>query len=221
MRVVRMRLVGIQQLMVNNPQMANPLFPLARRLAALTSKRKKTEEDQLEIQALKWRGSLYSDETEETEGEKIGPYLPDENLWTAIEQGAKKTKEGDLVRDGLEGSGTKLKIEYDGPRDMATMYIDKAGRFVDVRDAKIGRSRIQAARAIFPVGWAIEAEFLFDPEILDYDKLVRFVKIAARRIGIGTYRKKFGRFKVEWIVDLGEFENEITETETDTEAKAA
>ena len=62
MRTVRMTLVGTQTLMMSNPVMANPLHPLARKVSAVAAKRKKTEEDHLEIQYLKWLGSLYFDD---------------------------------------------------------------------------------------------------------------------------------------------------------------
>lgn len=205
MNLVKMRLTGVQPLMQSNPVMANPLHPLARRVSAVTGKRKKTEEDHLQIQYLKWLGSLYFDD-------EIGPYVPEDHLWSALEAAAKMSKEGPSIRQGLMISGKKFPILYDGPRTVAEMYSDPDGRFVDVRDANASGRKIQAARVIFPQ-WELDAEFLFDPSVLDFQNLRRLATICGVRVGIGTYRKKFGRFRVASCVDAGSVDADEQEAE--------
>jgi hypothetical protein len=199
MNLMSMRLIGVQPLMQSNPVMANPLHPLARQVSAITGKRKKTEEDHLQIQYLKWLGSLYYDD-------EIGPYLPEDHLWSALEAAAKMTKEGPSIRQGLMIIGKKFPILYNGPRDIAGMYSDPDGRFVDVRDANASGRKIQASRVIFP-HWECDVEFSFDPQVLDFANLKRIAEICGLRVGCGTYRKKFGRFRVAQCVDHGSIDH--------------
>ena len=101
----------------------------------------------------------------------------------------------------LKKNGVPAKIiQYEGPRDPDKMYKD--GRFVDVRSASLRGSKVQAARGIFPE-WALDASFTFDEEVLDFHNLNRLVATAGKFVGVGTYRKKFGRFTAE-CQDVGE-----------------
>jgi hypothetical protein len=174
-------------LMVSNPQMANPLNSLVREVKELTGKRKRSEADELEIQRLKWKGALYW-------GEDIGPYVPSVVLWRSIHEAAKVTREGRLIERGLMMTALRMPIQYKGPRDPEAMYKDKKGRFVDIRDANASGRRIMAVRAVFPE-WSCATIFELDENQMSVKDFTRLAEFAGERIGIGTYRRMFGRFK--------------------------
>lgn len=184
---VTIDVIGTTPLLVANPRTANPLDPLTKQIAEYTSKRKKTESDQLEIQRLKWLGSLYYDET-------IGPYLPSENLWKSILDAARTTKEGKTIERGLLLGDPKMRLEYDGPRELEALYA--SGKFIHVCDANASGRKIMAVRAIFPE-WSCRAQMVVNPDQLNVDALSRIASLAGAVIGVGTYRRRFGRYEAE------------------------
>lgn len=184
---VQIDVIGTTALLVANPRTANPLDPLTKQIAEYTSKRKKTEADQLEIQRLKWLGSLYYDE-------EMGPYLPSENLWKSILDAARTTKEGKTIERGLLLANPKMRLEYDGPRKDQELYND--GRFIHVCDANASGRKIMAVRAMFPE-WACQGQFIVNEEQLNIESLERIVQLAGAVIGVGTYRRRFGRYEAD------------------------
>ena len=85
---IKISIRGVSPLLQNSIDKANPLHPKTKALKALTSKRKKTDEDHAEIMRLEWAAGLYCDDQ--------GPYVPSE--W--IES---------VVRGTLAERGAKLK----------------------------------------------------------------------------------------------------------------
>ncbi|MBK7556239.1 MAG: hypothetical protein IPI55_17065, partial [Flavobacteriales bacterium] len=88
--------------------------PIVREMSAITGKRKKTDEDHELISHLEWQGGLYFDEV-------VGPYLPGDNVFKSLVEGARKSKDGKRIEQGLI-------IEHDepagiqGPRDLAGLW---------------------------------------------------------------------------------------------------
>lgn len=181
---VQIDVVGTSPLMVCNEQTADRLNPMAKSIAELTAKRKRSDEEELEMRRRKWLASLYFDE-------KLGPYLPALMLWRSIQDAARRTKEGMTIERGLFIGNGRLPLQYKGPRDLETMWDD--GRFVDARTAVASGRRIVAVRGIFP-DWAVSAEMSVDTNELNVSDLGRFVTLAGKSVGVGTYRKMFGRY---------------------------
>jgi len=77
MSLVRLQFSGnTMPLVMHNGRLADQLNPLAKRLKSLAAKRKKSDDDLMEIQRVEWEGGLYYDP-------KIGPYVPAEARRTA------------------------------------------------------------------------------------------------------------------------------------------
>lgn len=70
------------------------------------------------------------------------------------------------------------------------------GTYVDVRAVGIKNVKITTTRAIF-TKWNTEIECFFDETQLNDDDIIRTLEVAGLRYGIGTYRKLYGRYKVE------------------------
>ena len=66
---VNVRLEGHQPLIIHNSQLANPLNKWSKLMKDVTSKRKKTDADLLELQRLEFMGGMYFDDL-------VGVYVP-------------------------------------------------------------------------------------------------------------------------------------------------
>lgn len=186
MHNVKFKIVGEKRLLVHGDRFADPLDPATKEHKALTSKRKKTDDDFEAIAKSEWKGGLYFDR-------ETGPYIPSANLEAMIFEGAKSEKQGKTVKSTIEVVEERAPILYDGPRDIEGLW--QKG-FYDSRSVKVGQSRVRRYRPCFRE-WALEFTVAFDPEAIDRDDLVRFVKFAGERVGIGDYRPKCGKFRVE------------------------
>ena len=83
MKSIKFRMTGTCPLMLNNPQTVNPMNEFTKAISALTSKRKKTDEDQNEIFHLKFLASCYWNN-------KGQYFLPANMIAKSFEAGAKE-----------------------------------------------------------------------------------------------------------------------------------
>lgn len=185
MHTSNVTIMGTCPLLVNNPQTANPLGEMTKKIKELTGIQKRSDAENMELQRVKWMGAIYYDP-------KIGPYLPSICVWRSIHDAAKITKQGKQVERGLQIMETRLPIEYDGPRDPAKMLAE-GDRFMDVRDANASGKKIMAVRPIFNE-WMLTFTAMVQPDILNPRDFEGFVVKAGKLIGVGTYRRLFGRF---------------------------
>jgi hypothetical protein len=179
-------LTGTSPILVSNPRTANPLDAYTQLIKEVTGKRKRTDDDERQLQRLKWEASLYFDP-------KVGPYLPSVYAWRSIHEAAKMSKQGKQIERGLIALTDTMPIEYEGPRELDPMWA--TNRFVDVRDANASGRRIMAVRARFNE-WRVKFQAAFSPELLNERDLKGYAEAAGRMIGIGTYRRVYGRFAV-------------------------
>jgi len=179
---------GDEMLLLHNGQLADRQCEWTRQLAAVTSKRKKTDEDALEVARLEWCGSLYHDP-------EIGTYMPGDNFRRALLDAARLSKEGKNIERGLLKVSRRNQLQYEGPRDMQTMW--DSGLYAHRTTVKVGTSKVVRTRPKF-VGWSFNVEVGFDTTIISQEDLVRIAKTAGNYIGIGDGRPFYaGRFEVE------------------------
>ena len=193
----KFRITGTRPLLLCRGEGANPFDEQARKIKTISQKRKKTDEDHELLARMQYASSAYYDE-------QIGMYLPVDNLLKCCEEGAKKYKEGNIVKAGLLIKGFvgkqlddgAAKIIHDGPESIDDLYKDK--RFVSLRMGKIPGSRtsILVARPIFE-NWAVE--FVCEYSDLTKERLMDYWTIAGRMIGIGAWRPRHGLFSVEVV----------------------
>jgi hypothetical protein len=178
---------GTRQLLMHNGRLANPLDPAAKALKARTSKRSKTEENYEEIAYLEFLGSLYTDPD-------AGPYLPGENIWRSLYDGAKKHKLGEKVKAGLLINTVVNPISYPGSRDPEKLWENENFRFVKV--VKVNSARTVRCRARFSQ-WATDVEGQFDPSVLDKHEIERIADTAGAYVGLGDWRPQNGTYVAE------------------------
>jgi hypothetical protein len=192
---VQAKLVGICPLLMHNGRLNNPFDPITVALRAATSKNKgknKTEDGAIEISRIEFNGGLVTDENG-------APAINQDMLigcWTA---GAKKLKEGKNLPSALWVTNAFFPIEYDGPKDAAGLWNDKAKRFIDFRRAGVQGSGIMRTRPIFRE-WSCVVVAEIDETLMDPDRAIECLEQAGMRCGIGDYRPRFGRFHLEDVV---------------------
>lgn len=194
---IKIKLTGIQPLMLNSIQTANPLNKWARELKKVTSKKKKTDDDTLEIIRLQFMSSWYID----ADGHYV---LPSENVLKSFEAGAKENKKGTAFIENCQILEDDLIIQFDGMnKSLEELYDNGNGKWVDTRICGISsgfgsKAKVLATRAIIDK-WSVTFTLLYDSARINFDDIKLAAENAGARKGVGTYRRRYGRFKVEFI----------------------
>jgi len=190
MSTLHVKLTGIAPLLMHADTLANPLHPLKKRMAEITKKKKKTDEDIEAIAQIEWRASLYYDPD-------TGIHMPAVNLERMICDAAKLQKRGQDVKRGITVIDDMPAIRYEGPREPDALYRHQGGAFVDTRSVRNQQSKVMRTRAIFR-SWALEFDASVDNEVLNDDELKSFITVAGRLVGLGDFRPRFGKFTAEF-----------------------
>jgi hypothetical protein len=188
---------GERPLVMHSDRMVNPFDPITREIKRLTSKRtNKTEEDLLKISELEFAAGMYYDA-------KIGPYIPGPNVLACIRDGGKRTKHGKKVEQAVTLIVPAIPLVYEGPRKLDELWSHAVPgpmgaeeypyRFIT--SVKIGKARTMRTRPKFD-SWALKAELLLNPSILDADTLEEVIRTAGEQEGLGDHRPHFGRFSL-------------------------
>lgn len=169
---------------MHNGQLADPLNPHSRSIAEVTSKRKKTDADHVEVGRREFFGSLYL-----MGGE---PCIPGEVMEAALIRGAMKEKRGPAAKAGLLVENNS-RLEYDGPRDPQALWADE--RFRLRVAVKVGQAKVMRTRPRFD-GWSADVIVKYLPSLLNEREVGGFLITAGEQLGIGDWRPRFGRFSV-------------------------
>lgn len=186
---ITIELVGTSPLLMHNPRMVDPEFELNRQIKTLTSKRKKTDDDQRQIERLEWFGGLY---TSNNSGSPLVTQ-PTSKVRKCLINTARISKAGKMVERALSFSDLDVPLEYDGPRDIEALFADK--RFHSRLSVGVGNKRVMRVRPqFFP--WALTVSGLFIEDAgLNIDDMERIVELAGLVEGIGDNRVNgYGRF---------------------------
>ena len=177
---------GVTPLMMHSERLANPFDSLTREIKAITGKRKKTEDDMLEIARLEWLGGLYHDDV-------AGVHLPGYNIFAAIIGGGKIHKLGTAIKRSALVQDDKVPVQFEGPKTPAAMFKNK--QFVDMRSVKVGTSKVLRCRPIFK-DWRCTFTMLYEESGIQRSELDRVVRDTGTMVGVGDYRPRFGRFEL-------------------------
>lgn len=184
-KAVKFVIEGVTPTIMHNGRLADPLDEFAKKIKEISGKRKKTDEDYIEMAHLEFMGSLYMDDS--------GPCWPGENIERGIIDAAKEQKLGKQFTKGILCDGLWPLI-YKGPKDGEKMWED--GGFRDTRKARVGQASIMRTRPIFRE-WKLEFVVHFRPDIVNEAQLVDAVKVLGRNIGLSDHRPRFGKFEVK------------------------
>lgn len=188
---ITIRLTGISPMLHHNGRLANPIDPHTRALKALTGKRKKTDEDLVEIMVAEARGGCW-----ETRDGLLG--LPTAAVWRCLYDAAKAFKQGENIKRALL---------FDDPEHVDALVVDgrthecdiwvKDHDHIDYRPVKVQGRKVMRARPLVPAGWQSEHTFDLLDDVLDARELAPILERAGRLVGVGDWRPTYGRFDVE------------------------
>jgi hypothetical protein len=188
---VAITLTGTSPLLMHNPQMVDPEFELNRQIKAITSKRKKTDDDHRQIARLEWFGGLYV-----SDGVIV---QPTSKVRKCLINTARISKTGKMVERALSFGELAVPLTYKGPRDPQEVFTDEA--FHSRLSVGVGNKRVMRVRPKFHP-WALSVSGLFVEDAgLNTDEFERIVELAGIVEGIGDGRAiGYGRFvgKVVW-----------------------
>ena len=194
MEELRVRLNGQVPILLHNNQAANPLNAYAKALKALTGKRKKTDEDIIEIMRLEWEAGLYLQDGIVA--------LPSRMLNKCFLRGARRSKNGIQYETGVMIREIDCTLIYKGPqikvngtKTIPNRELDKYfEHYHDVRMVKVGKNLVPRCRPIFEE-WAVECTLDFDSTEIDRRTLLQSVIISGKTCGLGDMRPQLGRFE--------------------------
>lgn len=172
----------------HNGRLANPLDQWTRGLKALTAKRKKTDEDLMDIMRTEARGACW-----ETEDGNIG--LPNAAVWRAIYDAATAYRRGADIKRALGLEDVTVPILINGYPMTCEDFLATPGG-IDYRPVVIARARTMRARPRIPAQWQSEHQFELLEDVIDPRDLVPILERAGRLVGVGDWRPTYGRFSV-------------------------
>jgi hypothetical protein len=175
-------------MLLHSDRGANPLHPETVAHKALTSKRKKTDEDHLAIARSEYMLGFYGHNPIS---------IPTTNIKSALVEGAKFNKLGAAFNRCVLILADDVIVNHSGPNTREQMWGTPA--CVDARSVKVGTARLMRYRPRLN-DWSLTVEVLYDEKMVERASLVRAAEDAGRYIGIGDYRPAkggaFGRFEV-------------------------
>jgi len=188
MRQLNVKITGRSPLLMHSDRFANPLDPATKAHKELTAKRKKTDSDHEAIAKSEWMGSLYHDQ-------KIGPYIPGQNMDATLQEAAKLQKLGKRFKQAVMVLENEIPLQYEGPRDPEGLF---AAGFVDVRGVKVATAKLMRCRPKFRE-WGAEFTVAFNEDLLNAEEVKKAIADAGALIGLGDYRPRFGKFEAEIV----------------------
>jgi hypothetical protein len=164
----------------------------------LTAKRRKTDQDYMEIARLEWEAGLYL-----KDGIVV---MPGQNIEAMLLKAAKKSKNGVKYKEGamvsddycpLSYKGTKIKVQQNG--EIPNPELDKFYE-ANMHQAlvKVGTSTCLRTRPIFHE-WSLEFTLMIDEAVFDERTIMQMVKDAGAYVGLCENRPRMGRFEVQKI----------------------
>jgi hypothetical protein len=175
--------------------MVNPMNKYAKQSNPLKSKKNKTDQDNEVLWAIEFQGGAWWNE-------KIGFYLPSENVEACIRSGLAKNRNGAKIL-GISIKETMIKLIHDAKaKNPEELFSENDGSFVDLRAIKVNRGNsIMRCRPRFD-RWGFETELTLNENVLTVDNLSIALINAGTSSGLGDFRPpkgKYGTFVAELI----------------------
>jgi hypothetical protein len=203
---IKVNITGVTPLLLHNGRTANPLDPYCKKMKSLVSKRSKTDEDHEEILDVQWEAALYF-------SERIGLYMPSENIFAAISTAARKHKLGQKSGGISLTEALGYPIVTANHLSLADLKADRTNRFY--KTVNIQKSKTLSCRPIFN-DWKMEFEFEFEKDIVDVNEIMTILMTLNSRVGFGVWRPSspkpgsYGKFiynNIDYIDHKGKVNN--------------
>ena len=176
-----------RQLLMHNGQLADPLNPFTKSLKAVTSTRKKSDDDHEKIAEIEFQGGLYFDNA-------LGPYLPGHVIDAVITEGARKKKLGKIFESCVHTMDDAYALQYTGPRTREKLWADP--KFRARRGCGVQMARVIRTRPKF-TDWSAAFDIELFPCELNPAQVKQAIVDAGIYVGVGDFRPRFGLFTVK------------------------
>ncbi len=187
MKKLRVTLFGTSELIMHSTKLVNPLHPLAIALKELQSKRIKTEEDYIAISNIEWEGGVYWDD-------RVGLYIPADNIAASLKEGAKFNKNGKAVSRFCHVLTAKAPLDIGEEQNYDSLKYDL--RYRDVRSVCVSKSRVNRTRPYFE-RWTAQFDMFYEDDKIDIGAVVLAFENAGAYVGICELRDHgYGHFNV-------------------------
>lgn len=185
MKKLHVSIHGNSPLIEHSPKCVNPFHPIAKKMAPIMSKRKKTDEDKIILSDYEWEAGVYWDDN-------IGLFIPNECIMATLVGGAKMNKNGSAIQRYTQVVESIAPLDIGEVQDYEKMKLDP--RFRDVRSVVVKRQRIIRTRPRFNT-WRCSFTLLFDETKIDVDAIAMALENAGNYIGLCEMRNMgYGRF---------------------------
>jgi hypothetical protein len=188
MKSLKYQATGVATLLMHSDVTANPLHPLTKELKALTSKRKKTDEDYERIAKAEFIASLYWKKDS-------GFFMPAKNIDATLLGSAKMFKLGVLWKQGAFVDTDAPFVFPHSKLSPPDLYEYKDMLYRDMQTVKIGTSKTVRCRPAFNE-WSFDFTIIIDEAKLNERQVDEIVENAGRYVGICDYRPRYGKFNV-------------------------
>lgn len=150
--------------------------------------------DELRLRELECLVSLWLDD-------KGRPTVPAAAVRAAVEAGARRLKQGPLVREGLRVVSVDGFGYDEGRYGCSLEELGISAQFTAA--VVVQRARILRTRAKFDMPWSLAFTVELNSELAGHEELARWLEIAGDRVGLGDWRTEkpgtYGRFRLESI----------------------
>jgi len=187
------KFAGTRPLLINNPQMADPLNEYKKAHAALTKKGvRRTEEDYAEIGRIEIKAKLYFDDTH-------GVYIPERWVTAALCQVSFTTIKvaKAKIRSSVFLAQDKVPLNYRN-KDRVKTVADIVGNPEFQHKMLLPQNGVRVPKhcPIFH-DWSFAFDLDYDDTVVDFDDVKVLLHQAANYGGFGDFRPTFGRCTVE------------------------
>lgn len=185
MPTIEIHLQGVSPLLMHNPQLSDSKNEWAKRMAEITKKRTKTDEDYENLERFEWYGGLYVNKGEVC--------YPSANVRKCLIEAARMSRLGKNVERAISFTSFTIPLLHDGPKDIEGLYNES--RFLSRMSVGVNKSRVMRVRPQFPT-WAMRVEGVYQSDAgLNFEELERIVAMAGQCVGLGDNRVNgYGRF---------------------------
>lgn len=175
--LMRVKIEGVTPMIIDNGQTANPLNSYAKKLKELTGKRNKSEEDIEKLLMVQWEAGLYWND-------KIGLYMPNENMSAGFYKAAKKNKLGKSCSAVTFTDPLGFPIITKNHTDFQALKADPENKLQKI--VVIQKAKTLSCRPIFKE-WKMNFELEFENAEINPTDVKLILNTWSRSIGIGVW----------------------------------
>ncbi len=197
MKNLKCKVVGNNEIRINNPQSADSLNKYAKAMKEINSihHTKKTDADKEKLENISIESKLYFNED-------LGVWIPTNWFISALGGVSHKLcKIGKKVlREGVFVNGTKAKMSYSGMKSVKKIEdIVLNQMFRERQFHNINNSTVPIEMPTFS-NWSFHIDLDFDEEVVTEEEMISMLHMVVIRKGFGDFRPTYGRGSVEDLV---------------------